>query len=82
MNIPKYKVKIGMGEENVYFVLDYQIKEYEYRTSIQLKVPEQWSDKIRDVIIVTPATIFIEEVDGWPINSETLLKFEGLKNIY
>lgn len=25
MNTPKYKVRIGMGIENTYFALDYQI---------------------------------------------------------
>ena len=90
MNTPKYKVKIGTGLENIYFALDYQIVGQEpSRVSLRLHVPEQESEKVRHVLIITPATIFIEAVDGWPeenkpdiAKEEALLKFDGLKNAY
>ena len=67
MNTPKYKVKIGMGTENTYFALGYQIIDQEPgRVSLRLDVPEQGSEKLSHVLIITPATIFIEDVDGWP----------------
>jgi hypothetical protein len=90
MNTPKYKVKIGMGTENTYFVLDYQIIDQEpSRVTLRLAVPEQGSDKVNHVFIMTPATIFIEDVDGWPeekkpdtVKEEALSKYDGLKNVY
>ena len=90
MNTPKYKVRIGAGIENTYFALDYQIIGQDPgRVSLCLHVPEQRSEKVRDVLIITPATIFIEDVDGWPeekkpdiAKEEALLKFDGLKNVY
>ena len=67
MSTPKYRVKIGMGIENTYFALDYQIIDQEPgRVSLRLSVPEQGSEKLSHVLIITPASIFIEDVDGWP----------------
>jgi hypothetical protein len=67
MNTPRYKVKIGMGTENTYFALGYQIIDQEPgRVSLRLSIPEQGSEKLSHVLIITPATIFIEDVDGWP----------------
>jgi hypothetical protein len=71
MNTPKYKVKIGMGIENTYFASDYRIIDQEPgRVSLRLDVPEQRSEKVSHVLIMTPATIFIEGVDGWPEEKE------------
>ena len=75
MNTPKYKVKIGMGTENTYFALGYQIIDQEPgRVSLSLHVPEQGSEKVNHVLIMTPATIFIEGVDGWPEEKKESLK--------
>jgi hypothetical protein len=75
MNTPKYKVKIGMGTENTYFALGYEIIGQEPgRVSLGLDVLEQGSEKVRHVLIITPATIFIEDVDGWPEEKKQSLK--------
>lgn len=75
MNTPKYKVKIGMGTENTYFALGYQIIDQEPgRVSLSLHVPEQGSEKVNHVLIMTPASIFIEGVDGWPEEKKESLK--------
>ena len=71
MNAPKYKVKIGMGTDSTYFALDYRIIDQEpSRVTLRLAVPEQGSEKVSHVLIMTPATIFIEDVDGWPEEKE------------
>ena len=75
MKTPKYKVKIGMGTENTYFALGYQIIDQEPgRVSLRLDVPEQGSEKVSHVLIMTPATIFIERVDDWPVENKESLK--------
>jgi hypothetical protein len=87
MNTPKYEVKIGMGRENRYFALDYEfIRQEPGRVGLRLHVPVQGSEEVRDVLIITPATIFVEDVDGWPEEKkpnipreDSLRKFEGLK---
>ena len=87
MNTPKYRVRIGLGIENKYFALDYQIMGQDSgRVSLRLHVPVQGSEEVRDVLIITPATIFVEGVDGWPEEKkpnipreDSLWKFEGLK---
>jgi len=67
MNTPKYKVKVGMSIENTYFAVNYQIIDQEpSRVTLGLQVPEQGSEKVTHVLIMTPASIFIEDVDGWP----------------
>ena len=78
MNTPKYKVKIGMGTENTYFALGYQIIDQEpSRVTLRLAVPEQGSEKVSHVLIMTPATIFIEGVDGWPEEKEPDITKKG-----
>jgi hypothetical protein len=75
MNTPKYKVKIGMGIENTYFAVNYQIIDQEpSRVTLRLQVPERGSEKVSHVLIMTPASIFIEGVDGWPEEKKESLK--------
>jgi hypothetical protein len=83
-------VKIGMGIENTYFALCYEIIGQEPgRVSLGLDVPEQGSEKVSHVLIMTPATIFIENIEGWPEEKKpdiakegALFKFDGLNNVY
>ena len=75
MNIPKYKVKIGMSIENTFFASHYQIVDQDpNRVTLRLHVPEQGSEKVKVVQIITPASIFIEDVDGWPEEEKESLK--------
>ena len=81
MDIPKYKITI---QNNKYFVTAYEIIN-KYPTHISLIVLSEKSDKIRRMIIITNATIIIEEIDGWEksknkdIESDKILGFDGLR---
>jgi hypothetical protein len=55
-----------LGIENTYFALDYQIMGQDSgRVSLRLHVPLQGSEEVRECPHHNPATIFVEDVDGW-----------------